>query len=100
MKNVATHLRLKSKLYYYSGNCSDPNTLEEIKRNFVAILNDSEIWSDGCPCSVEHVQVTCREVRRRKKKDVNIYEHVRYACILPRYFKVAYIIQLIKRNSN
>ena len=76
VKNVAKHLRLKSELYYYTANCSDPNLLEEIKGKFETILTGSGLWTDGCPCSVENVQVTCGDVRSRKKKAVNRHEHV------------------------
>ncbi|XP_041379635.1 sushi, von Willebrand factor type A, EGF and pentraxin domain-containing protein 1-like [Gigantopelta aegis] len=74
-KHVANRLRLKSELNYYSGNCSDPSTLAEIKQKFVLVLDNSGLWTDGCPCTVEDVTVICGEARRRRRRrGVDIHE--------------------------
>eukprot|EP00058_Branchiostoma_floridae_P017283 XP_002602771.1 hypothetical protein BRAFLDRAFT_93716 [Branchiostoma floridae] len=61
-------MNLPSELYYYSGDCSDPETQAQIQENFIAILNSSD-YSDTCQlfveCAAENVQVFCGNVTTR-----------------------------------
>ncbi|CAH1274716.1 SRPX2 [Branchiostoma lanceolatum] len=61
-------MNLPSELYYYSGDCRDPDTQVQIQENFIAILNSSD-YSDICQlfveCAAENVQVICGNVTAR-----------------------------------
>ncbi|XP_035664406.1 sushi, von Willebrand factor type A, EGF and pentraxin domain-containing protein 1-like [Branchiostoma floridae] len=61
-------MNLPSELYYYSGDCRDPETQAQIQANFIAILNSSD-YSDICrlfvECAAENVQVICGNVTTR-----------------------------------
>ncbi|XP_078690659.1 uncharacterized protein LOC144921486 [Branchiostoma floridae x Branchiostoma belcheri] len=61
-------MNLPSELYYYSGDCRDPDTQVQIQENFIAILNSSD-YSDICQlfveCAAENVQVICGNVTTR-----------------------------------
>ncbi|XP_019616633.1 PREDICTED: sushi, von Willebrand factor type A, EGF and pentraxin domain-containing protein 1-like, partial [Branchiostoma belcheri] len=61
-------MNLPSELYYYSGDCRDPETQVQIQENFIAILNSSD-YSDICQlfveCAAENVQVICGNVTTR-----------------------------------
>ncbi|XP_078597011.1 uncharacterized protein LOC144873487 [Branchiostoma floridae x Branchiostoma japonicum] len=61
-------MNLPSELYYYSGDCRDPETQAQIQENFIAILNSSD-YSDTCQlfveCAAENVQVFCGNVTTR-----------------------------------
>ncbi|XP_041369036.1 uncharacterized protein LOC121383216 [Gigantopelta aegis] len=72
IKTMIETLKMEAELYYYYGNCSDPSTQAEIKQKFALVLDDSVLWTDGCPCTVENITVICGEDRRRR--DVNIRE--------------------------
>ncbi|XP_041369895.1 uncharacterized protein LOC121383864 [Gigantopelta aegis] len=68
-KFTAGKMRLSSELYYYSGSCGDNSTLDEIKGNFVNIMNDKGIWVVSCStCTVDNVVVFCGEGQSRRKR--------------------------------
>ncbi|XP_078337815.1 uncharacterized protein LOC111100868 [Crassostrea virginica] len=56
---------------YFNGDCTSPETQQEIKETFIEKLNGSQ-YRDACSiaehkCSIENVQVICGETRRRKR---------------------------------
>ncbi|XP_019616495.1 PREDICTED: sushi, von Willebrand factor type A, EGF and pentraxin domain-containing protein 1-like [Branchiostoma belcheri] len=61
-------MNLPSELYYYSGDCRDPETQVQIQENFIAILNSSD-YSHLCQlfveCAAENVVVYCGNVTTR-----------------------------------
>ena len=66
-----------SELNYYSGDCSSPATQEQIKEQFIMLLNQSA-YSDICTadsadCHVGNVQVTCGPSSRRRR-DVSMWQ--------------------------
>ena len=67
-------MRLPSELYYYSGDCSDEATLEQIKQQFLTIItNEAQpLFHSICPkdlsCTVDSVTVTCGPVSSRRKR--------------------------------
>ena len=67
-------MRLPSKLYYYSGECSDPATLDQIKQQFLTIITEatesrfhSLCSPDLLKCSLDSVTITCGPTSRRKR---------------------------------
>ena len=78
--NIVTELHstrimyLPSKLYYYSGECADPATQEQIKQQFLTIIieeTESRFHSlctpDLLQCSLDSVTITCGPTTRRKR---------------------------------
>lgn len=67
-------MRLPSEIYYYSGECSDSATLEEIKEQFLDILTNEVIplyegvCSEELICTTDAVIVTCGEVSKKRKR--------------------------------
>jgi len=74
-KHNAEGVRLRSKLQYYSGDCTTKETQLYIKQEFIAALNSSSAYSTLCRafpgCGVDNVLVKCGEVTRRKR-----YTHI------------------------
>ena len=73
---------LPSKLYYYSGECSDPATLEQIKQQFLTIITNATesrfhnlCSPDLLKCSLDSVSITCGPTRRRKRDLVSDIRH-------------------------
>lgn len=62
---------LPSELYYYTGNCGTPSTVELVKTQFIMSLKGSGSWKDACTkdknCKVENVQVECGDMLRRRR---------------------------------
>lgn len=89
--NIIAELRrpdmttILGEFFYYTGDCNDPAVLDEIKNNFIKQMQllESQGWNGVCPsqidCNVNNTEVTCGQVSRKKKRDVNsILEHVLY----------------------
>lgn len=59
---LPSQVKAEFRLFYYEGDCRRPSTQEEIKRNFIKILNESK-FNDVCQgsekCRAENVNVTC-----------------------------------------
>lgn len=68
------NLALDGEIYYYSGQCSDAATQQQIKQNFLDILtNDVEpLFNSICPgeltCTVDKVAVICGNVSESRKR--------------------------------
>ena len=69
-------INLPSELNYFSGDCTDPATLQTIKENFITLLQQSQ-YSSICvlpDCTAGNVGVTCgpvdNTVGRRKRRSV------------------------------
>ena len=67
-------MNLPSELYYYSGECSDPDTLEQIRQQFLTIITTatktrfhSLCTPDLLSCSLDSVKITCGPISRRKR---------------------------------
>ncbi|XP_062573264.1 uncharacterized protein LOC134235178, partial [Saccostrea cucullata] len=65
------YLRMSAN-YYFDGDCTEPKTIEEIKKKFIQTLNSSTLYESACSlsgdkCSVENVQVRCDNNTRRKR---------------------------------
>ena len=69
-----TRMRLPSELYYYSGECSDNATQQQIKQHFLDILTTEvgPLFNSICPgelmCTVDAVTVTCGPVSNRRRR--------------------------------
>ena len=70
-KHNAERVRLRSKLQYYSGDCTTKETQFYIKQEFIAALNSSSDYNTLCrafpACGVDNVLVECGVVTRRKR---------------------------------
>ena len=82
-------------VHYYNGDCSHPSSQEDIKQNFIKILNGS-IYPAVCrdpllkeKCKAENVRVTCALVEfilnRRLKRASGKF--TLYMSILNRHIK-------------
>ncbi|XP_048737006.2 sushi, von Willebrand factor type A, EGF and pentraxin domain-containing protein 1-like isoform X2 [Ostrea edulis] len=67
---------LPGEFFYYTGDCSDPTVLTEIKDNFIKHMQKEEVSGFGgvCPshieCNVNNTVVTCGQISGRKKRTV------------------------------
>lgn len=70
------HIETLGEFFYYTGSCSDPTVLEEIKLNFIQQMKILEkngyagVCSDTLQCNVGNVSVTCGP-RSRKRRSIN-----------------------------
>ncbi|XP_071786151.1 uncharacterized protein [Asterias amurensis] len=73
-KRRANSLKLSSVLQYFSGDCSDPATQDQIKTQFIQLLNQSTVsaicTNNADQCNVDNVQVTCGPTSSRGRRDV------------------------------
>ena len=77
-------MNLPSELYYYSGECSDPDTLEQIRQQFLTIITTatktrfhSLCTPDLLSCSLDSVKITCGPISRRKRgipTDIDVHK--------------------------
>lgn len=68
------NLALGGEIYYYSGQCSDEATQQQIKQNFLTILTNEvdPLFNSICPgeltCTVDKVAVICGNVSESRKR--------------------------------
>ncbi|XP_078690832.1 uncharacterized protein LOC144921571 isoform X2 [Branchiostoma floridae x Branchiostoma belcheri] len=69
--------RLPSKLQYFSGDCTDPDTKNSIAIAFVQLVTGSGFCSTSDGCSVDGVEITCGPIsaagKRRKRRSINTH---------------------------
>ena len=67
-------MNLASELYYYTGECQDPDTQEQIRQQFLTIITEatesrfhSICSADLLNCSLDSVTITCGPISRKKR---------------------------------
>ncbi|KAJ8300327.1 hypothetical protein KUTeg_021846 [Tegillarca granosa] len=64
---------LPGEIYYFTGDCNNADVVDQIKINFVKLMEQlTQTWTGICPstgCTTSTVEVTCGAVSGRKKKD-------------------------------
>ena len=70
-------MRYLTELQYYSGDCSSEDTQEQIKEQFIMLLNQSDFSAicteNAADCHVGKVQVTCGAMSSRGRRDVSMW---------------------------
>lgn len=67
------HIETLGEFFYYTGSCSDPTVLEQIKLNFIQQIEKMEkngyagVCSDTLQCNVGNVSVTCGPSSRKRR---------------------------------
>ncbi|XP_067682073.1 sushi, von Willebrand factor type A, EGF and pentraxin domain-containing protein 1-like isoform X2 [Haliotis asinina] len=80
-------MMMPSELYYYSGDCPDATANQQIKENFIKMLQANPLFKEECggtvpDCKAEFVSVKCGTISRRKRAaKVNVI--VEFNVILP-----------------
>lgn len=75
-------MRLPSEIFYYSGQCADSDTQQQIKEQFLEILTRQviplfdSICSRELNCTVDAVAVTCGEISEKRKRRSYRLHHV------------------------
>jgi len=95
---------LPSAFYYFTGDCHDAAVQEQIKSNFVSIMND-QTGLEICPpndCSVENVEVKCADTKKKRsiEQQINYIRLRRSTTRLKLSFKIKSKWQLINGSSS
>ena len=82
--------RVAASLHYFYGDCNSSEVQQQIKENFIKLLNES-FFSEACQdealkdkCKAENVVVTCGNVTRRRRSAGTLVLQARFHFTLGR----------------